>query len=453
MNHRFTFIDLYAGIGGFRIALEKHGGKCLGFSEIDKEAVRVYKNNFVPEGSGEVEFGDVTKLNKLPEVDVLVGGVPCQSWSVAGKMRGFDDPRGRLWMDTIRLVELNSPKAFIFENVKGLMDPRNKANLDLILERFAALNYVTHHTLLNSSDFGLPQNRDRIYIVGIRADIATDTEFAFPNPVPSESRLHHFLDNVTSLGAPKQKLKPEELFGGKIPMGRNRYQRNDQMNDFFILCDTRDGHTTIHSWDIIDTTLTEKKVCMAILRNRRKKIYGTRDGNPIPVEKLRELVPGMTMGDIDSLVQKRILREVTRDAFEFVNSKNSSGIGGVYRIYLPESQIFSTLTATGTRDAVATESVVAKSPSEFKARFIEHIYKQGKYRRIHAHEAARLQGFPDEFKLHEKPHIAHKQFGNAVSVPVVYSVMHSILKTGALGSVPIWTNNGRRKSLQRPRIG
>jgi DNA (cytosine-5)-methyltransferase 1 len=104
-NCKFTFIDLFAGIGGFRIALEKAGGTCLGFSEIDKEAVKTYYDNFIPYNSNETDFGDITKLSLLPQVDILVGGVPCQSWSVAGKMKGFEDPRGRLWMDTLRVVD------------------------------------------------------------------------------------------------------------------------------------------------------------------------------------------------------------------------------------------------------------------------------------------------------------------------------------------------------------
>ena len=140
----FTFVDLFAGIGGFRIPLEALGGKCLGFSEIDKNAIDTYKNNFFGfKNSEEIELGSITNLGKLPfqEVDLIVGGVPCQSWSVAGKMRGFDDPRGKLWNDSIRLVELNKPKAFIFENVKGLIDPRNKANLDLIVDSLENVGY------------------------------------------------------------------------------------------------------------------------------------------------------------------------------------------------------------------------------------------------------------------------------------------------------------------------
>ena len=135
-NYDFSFVDLFSGIGGFRIPLEELGGKCLGFSEIDREAVNVYKKNFIDcYNSKEKELGSVTGINKLPfEVDLITGGVPCQSWSVAGAKKGFDDPRGQLWFDSIRIVSINLPKAFIFENVKGLYDPRNRESLEYLLQ-------------------------------------------------------------------------------------------------------------------------------------------------------------------------------------------------------------------------------------------------------------------------------------------------------------------------------
>ena len=110
----FTYIDLFAGIGGFRTAIDALGGKCVGFSEIDKPCIETYLSNY---GDSEKDnFGDITKIKELPKVDLIVGGVPCQSWSVAGKMRGFEDPRGKLWWDAIRLVKQSQPKIFIFEN-------------------------------------------------------------------------------------------------------------------------------------------------------------------------------------------------------------------------------------------------------------------------------------------------------------------------------------------------
>ncbi|MEZ5449773.1 MAG: DNA (cytosine-5-)-methyltransferase [Thiolinea sp.] len=111
----FTFIDLFAGIGGFRLALDKLGGKCLHFSEIHSDAINTYCANFKEDSS--LNLGDITKVKQLPPHDILTAGVPCQSWSIAGKNLGFDDDRGQLWNDTLYLLNQSRPKAFIFENV------------------------------------------------------------------------------------------------------------------------------------------------------------------------------------------------------------------------------------------------------------------------------------------------------------------------------------------------
>ena len=130
---KFTFIDLFAGIGGFKMALSANGGHCLGFSEINKDAVMTYCNNY--NISPDLNFGDITKIRELPKHDILTAGVPCQSWSIAGKNLGFDDHRGQLWNDTISLLNQSKPKVFIFENVKGLVDPSIHQNeLDTLVE-------------------------------------------------------------------------------------------------------------------------------------------------------------------------------------------------------------------------------------------------------------------------------------------------------------------------------
>jgi DNA (cytosine-5)-methyltransferase 1 len=434
-NYLFTFVDLFAGIGGFRIPLEELGGKCLGFSEIDNNAIETYKNNFFGfKNSDEIELGSITNLGKLPfeGADLIVGGVPCQSWSVAGKMRGFDDPRGKLWNDSIRLIELNKPKAFIFENVKGLIDPRNKANLDLIVGSLENLGYKVKFKLLNSYDFGLPQNRDRILIVGIKKELVLDKPFVFPKSNNKKSYLYEIFDGFDgkTLDIKKKTFDPREIFGEKIPMGRNRFQKINEFNDFFIFCDTRNGHTTIHSWDMIRTSKREKEICMTILKNRRKKIYGHADGNPLTFQQLNNLILNLKERELKSLVNKKILKYIDNQGYDFVNSKNSSGINGIYRIYLPHSNIFSTLTATGTKDVIALKNIHAKSPVEYKKVFLEQIIKPRKYRQISSKEAGKLQGFPNWFAVHKDEKIAKKQFGNAVSTTVIYNLAQSIINTG-----------------------
>ena len=148
----FTFIDLFSGIGGFRLALNNLGGQCLNFSEINKDAIHTYAVNFDEDIAQ--NLGDITKLGNLPKHDLLTGGVPCQSWSIAGRNLGFDDDRGQLWNDTIYLLHKSKPKAFIFENVKGLVDPRNQEALSHILKRIKEAGYYANYYVLNSFDYG-----------------------------------------------------------------------------------------------------------------------------------------------------------------------------------------------------------------------------------------------------------------------------------------------------------
>jgi len=423
---KFSFIDLFSGVGGFRIPLEKLGGKCLAFSEIDKHAIDVYKNNF--NTKNEVFLGDITKVKKTPKADLIVGGVPCQAWSVAGKKKGFDDPRGKLWKDTIRLIRINKPKTFIFENVKGLYDPRNKSSLDLILKEFRKCGYDVFHKVLNAYDFGLPQNRDRLFIVGIKKH--KNNNFSFPNPVLKHTKLAKIMDNleINKKHLVKQKFSSDILFGKKIPFSRNRFQKSDEFNDFFIFCDTRDGHTTIHSWDLISTTSFEKKICMTILKNRRRKLFGEWDGNPLSLKILQSLITDLKDSDLKKLVKKNIIIQEDDGRYELSNTKNSAGINGFYRVFLPQSDIFATITATENRDFIATKTITGKDPHDYKNNFLNQIYKKGKLRLITGRESARLQGFPEKFKIHPNDKIAKRQFGNAVPTNVVYNLAKETIK-------------------------
>lgn len=429
-QYKFTFVDLFAGIGGFRIPLEELGGKCLGYSEIDKEAIKVYQKNFISYiNSEELYLGDITKLHKLPfEIDILVGGVPCQPWSIAGKLQGLEDPRGKLWIDVVRVVEANQPKGFIFENVKGLTEPRNRPSLEYILSSLKKCGYVVKFQVLNSYDFGVPQDRDRVFIVGVRNDIENSECFTFPKPLGKPIKLYEVISGIQAGNFTKKKFSPEILFDGKIPASRGRFQKIDELNDFFLLADIRDGHTTIHSWDLIKTNTREKLICKTILKNRRKKIYGPKDGNPLSFELLQQLIPELKPEEIETLVEKKILRLVEGIGYEFVNSKISSGINGISKIFLPHADVIATLTATGTRDFVATKSIRCQEPVAYKQTFIKEIYIKKKFKPLTAQDYARLQGFPEWFQIADNETTAKFQFGNAVSIPVVYHLAKALLK-------------------------
>ncbi|MDH6100558.1 DNA cytosine methyltransferase [Anabaenopsis sp. FSS-46] len=431
-QNKFTFIDLFAGIGGFRIALEKLGGQCLGYSEVDKQAIKVYKQNFISYlNKDELDLGDITKISELPPyIDIIVGGVPCQPWSVAGCLKGFEDPRGKLWFDVIRLVRKSQPKAFIFENVSGLASPKNRDNLELILQQFQNIGYCVKWKILNAYDFGLPQNRDRVFIVGIKNNIDRYQEYKFPNPLNIHPKVLDILEDIKNIQVvEKVKLGSETLFRGVVPPSRTRFQKNDELNDFFIFSDLRNGHTTIHSWDIIFTTDREKMICLTLLKHRRSKKYGNKDGNPLSFKNFQEIISDIQVSELNELVKKSILRLTHDNKYEFVNSKNMTGINDIYRIILPTADIVPTLTATGAKDYIATVSIYATHPEDYKNIFLEKIYRNKKYIPITAKHACKLQGFPANFNYHEKDDIARKHFGNAVPVPVVEYVAKELLKT------------------------
>jgi DNA (cytosine-5)-methyltransferase 1 len=181
-NPKFKFIDLFAGIGGFRLAMQNLGGKCVFTSEWDKEAKRTYKANF-----GERPFGDITKEETkafIPdEFDLLCAGFPCQAFSIAGKRGGFEDTRGTLFFDVAEIIKRKKPKAIFLENVKGLRNHNGGKTLATILNvlRNDLGYFVPEPQIINAKDFGVPQNRERIYIVGFRKDLGIEG-FEYPKP-------------------------------------------------------------------------------------------------------------------------------------------------------------------------------------------------------------------------------------------------------------------------------
>ena len=180
---KFTFIDLFSGIGGFRLAMQNLGGKCVFTSEWDKDAKRTYKANF-----GERPFGDITKEETkgfIPDgFDLLCAGFPCQAFSIAGKRGGFEDTRGTLFFDVAEIIKRKQPKAIFLENVKGLRNHNGGKTLATILNvlRNDLGYFVPEPQIINAKDFGVPQNRERIYIVGFHPSTNVTT-FNYPKPL------------------------------------------------------------------------------------------------------------------------------------------------------------------------------------------------------------------------------------------------------------------------------
>ncbi|WP_432481087.1 DNA cytosine methyltransferase [Moraxella sp. ZY200743] len=173
---RSTFIDLFAGIGGFHQALSHFGATCVFASEIDRHACHTYHANY-----GIMPHGDITQIaeHDIPAHDILCAGFPCQAFSISGKQKGFDDVRGTLFFDIVRIIKHHTPKIVLLENVKNLAKHDNGNTLKVILAHLNDLGYRVHYQVLNASHFGVPQNRERIYIVGFHDSLQQDG-FTFP---------------------------------------------------------------------------------------------------------------------------------------------------------------------------------------------------------------------------------------------------------------------------------
>lgn len=166
----FKYIELFAGIGGFRQALDQLGGECVFASEIDRFATQSYNALY---GEDAHLHGDITKIaaEDIPEHDVLVGGFPCQAFSVAGKRLGFEDTRGTLFFEALRIAKYHQPKALLLENVKGLINHAKGDTMSVMLHALNEIGYTVDFSIINSKYFGVPQNRERVFIIAIRDDL------------------------------------------------------------------------------------------------------------------------------------------------------------------------------------------------------------------------------------------------------------------------------------------
>lgn len=174
--NEFTFIDLFAGIGGIRIPFDELGGKCVFSSEIDKFAAEMYEANFY-----ERPVGDITKISttEIPDHDLLLAGFPCQPFSIMGDGLGFADTRGTLFFEIERILKDKKPKAFLLENVKQLKGHDKGRTLKIIIQKLEKIGYKVQWKVLNALDFGVPQKRERIIIVGF---LDENVSFNFPTP-------------------------------------------------------------------------------------------------------------------------------------------------------------------------------------------------------------------------------------------------------------------------------
>ncbi|MFM6898314.1 MAG: DNA (cytosine-5-)-methyltransferase, partial [Microcystis panniformis] len=196
-KEKIRFIDLFSGLGGFRLAIEQVcrqqnlESDCVFSCDIDKDAQAIYHANF-----GDQPQGDITEIAALdiPNHDILMAGFPCQPFSICGDLKGFDDTRGTLFFEIARILKAKQPAAFILENVKQLQGHQQGKTLEVILDTLQDLDYYTDYRVLNALNFGLPQKRERIFIVGFRESRG----FIWPKPALSRTSLTKILEENVS---------------------------------------------------------------------------------------------------------------------------------------------------------------------------------------------------------------------------------------------------------------
>ncbi len=206
----YTFIDLFAGLGGFRLSLESMGAKCVYSNEWDVPAQEVYAANF-----GDTPEGDITKVdeNNIPDHDILCAGFPCQAFSISGKQRGFEDSRGTLFFDVARIVKAKKPKVVFMENVKNFAVHDNGRTLQVVKATMEELGYTFYQKVLNSVNYGMPQKRERIYMVCFRNDLDVKS-FVYPKPFPLTKHVEDFLLDDESMVAKLYVDRPDTVYNG-----------------------------------------------------------------------------------------------------------------------------------------------------------------------------------------------------------------------------------------------
>ena len=188
-SESFSFIDLFAGIGGMRLGFEAAGGKCILTCEIDEDALATYAANFRPKHPHRY-VRDIRDLLEVPKHDVLVAGFPCQPYSIAGLRMGLEDERGQVFLEIVRILRESKPRAFLLENVKGMMSHSSGTTFAYMTKLLEECGYTIKAEILNSmTHANVPQNRERVFIAGFR-DPGASERFRFPQPTPLKSTVH-----------------------------------------------------------------------------------------------------------------------------------------------------------------------------------------------------------------------------------------------------------------------
>lgn len=268
------FIDFCSGIGAGRIGLEKNGMECVGFSEIDKNAEKTYRLFF---GNEEINYGDLTKIipEKLPEFNFLIAGFPCQTFSVIGQRKGMNDERGQIIFSLINILKKKDIKYFLLENVKGLVNHDGGNSFKVIIKALEEAGYYVSYKVLNSLEYGVPQMRERIYLVGFKKDIIPNNFiFKFPEPVKNNKSIKDFLiDNIQLNNSEKEQSFQTFLRYLGNSYNKNQYKIPDMLKQEYMVIDTRqsDLRTYVNK---VPTLRLGRHGILYVKENKLRKLSG-----------------------------------------------------------------------------------------------------------------------------------------------------------------------------------
>lgn len=411
-----NFIDLFAGIGGMRLGLELACKKlnietrCILSSEIDYKACETYALNF-----DEIPQGDIKNIDKISSFNFILAGFPCQPFSYAGKHQGFGDTRGTLFFEVERILDKYKPDGFLLENVRGLVTHDKGRTLKTIINKLNDLDYSVEYLLLNSSNFNVPQNRVIIYIVGKKGSQPNLTIKSDKGAIDSHSFKKNIIqgDLFAPINYPTKPLTVKDILKDIV---EEKYFCSQEFTNLLNravrgnfnklhgtrLIDFRGGNS-LHSWDLGikgECSSAERNLMNLLIANRRKKVFGThQDGKSLTLEQIKIFYLN---DDLEQLITSLLAKGYLKEECDKYGPVCGNLSFEVFKFLDPDS-ISITLTSA---DAHRLGIVINNRP-----------------RRLTPRECARLQGFPDSFKLHPDDRATYKQLGNSVSVPVVEAVI------------------------------
>lgn len=271
-NNNLKFIDFCAGIGAGRLGLQNLGLSCIGFSEIDKNSERTYREFF---GHEEKNYGDLMKINPndLPDFHIMIAGFPCQAFSVIGQRKGMQDQRGQIIFGLIKIMNAKNLPYFILENVKGLVNHEGGKTLKIILEELDKAGYKVYHRILNSLDYGVPQMRERIYFVGIRKDLVNGHSFEWPKPVFPPEVQEYLTDNGEMEFNEKKRAFDTFLKYLENKYNKGLFKIENLLKENYLVLDTRQSDLRLYR-DKVPTLRTGRHGILYVRNGKFRRLSG-----------------------------------------------------------------------------------------------------------------------------------------------------------------------------------